>query len=225
MTIYGYDEAASLKAKIEQLAKEIEKGSLKDVDMSRFKHNGFVPFDFQRHFYTPLIYIAKGETQVEVSPVNLNEGEKNFVIDLKKYYDRNLSFFKDKELYLLRNKSKTGIGFFEAGNFYPDFIMWMLHNDKQYITFVDPKGIRSLAGGEENPKVEFYKTIKNIEERLGNNQMILSSFILSFTTFNDVKNAWRGSVTKEYLESKNILFQQDDRDKYIEKMIDIVLSE
>ncbi len=225
VTIYGYDEAASLKAKIEQLAKEIEKGSLKDVDMSRFKHNGFVPFDFQRHFYTPLIYIAKGETQVEVSPVNLNEGEKNFVIDLKKYYDRNLSFFKDKELYLLRNKSKTGIGFFEAGNFYPDFIMWMLHNDKQYITFVDPKGIRSLAGGEENPKVEFYKTIKNIEERLGNNQMILSSFILSFTTFNDVKNAWRGSVTKEYLESKNILFQQDDRDKYIEKMIDIVLSE
>jgi len=107
--------------------------------MSRFKYGGFEPLDFGSHCYTPLIFIAKGETQVEVTPVNLNEGERNFVIDLIKYYDSNPSCFEDKKLYLLRNKSKAGIGFFEAGNFYPDFIMWILYKDKQYITFVDPK--------------------------------------------------------------------------------------
>ena len=224
VTVYDDDEAESLKYKINQLSKEIEKGSLKDIDMSRFKHGGFEPFDFRRHFYTPLIFIAKGETQVEVSPVNLNEGEKNFVTDLKNYYDSNFPFFEDKELYLLRNKSKAGIGFFEAGNFYPDFIMWILYKDKQYITFVDPKGIRYLEGGEENPKIKFYKKIKDIEKRIGNSRIILNSFILSFTTFTDIRNTWRGSITKEFLEEKNVLFQQDDRDKYIGKMIDTILA-
>lgn len=35
-------------------------------------------------------------------------------------------FMKDKELYLLRNKSKKGIGFFDALGFYPDFIVWLI---------------------------------------------------------------------------------------------------
>ena len=102
VTVYDDDETESLKYKINQLSKEIEKGSLKDIDMSRFKHGGFEPFDFRRHFYTPLIFIAKGETQVEVSPVNLNEGEKNFVIDLKNYYDSNFPFFEDKDALFIK---------------------------------------------------------------------------------------------------------------------------
>lgn len=56
-------------------------------------------------------------------------------------------FFEDKELYLLRNRSRgKGIGFFEAGNFYPDFILWLLMDGKQYVTFIDPKGICNLRG-------------------------------------------------------------------------------
>ncbi len=36
-----------------------------------------------------------------------------------------------KELYLLRNLSKgRGVGFFEAGNFHPDFILWLLGGDR-----------------------------------------------------------------------------------------------
>jgi len=35
-----------------------------------------------------------------------------------------------------------GIGFFEANNFYPDFILWLLTEDRQYIAFVAPKGLR-----------------------------------------------------------------------------------
>ncbi|GAB4266256.1 hypothetical protein [Thermincola ferriacetica] len=62
------------------------------------------------------------------------------------FCENHREFFKDKELYLLRNQSRgKGIGFFEAGNFYPDFILWILYNGKQYITFVDPKGIRNMS--------------------------------------------------------------------------------
>ena len=36
--------------------------------------------------------------------------------------------FDDRQVYLLSNLSKgRGIGFFEAGNFYPDFILWQVH--------------------------------------------------------------------------------------------------
>jgi hypothetical protein len=76
-------------------------------------------------------------------------------------------FFEGMELYLLRNLSKgKGIGFLEAGNFHPDFILWLLVGDQQYVTFVDPKGIHNLQG-ENDPKIEFHSTIKEIEDRLG----------------------------------------------------------
>ena len=69
----------------------------------------------------------------------------------------------NSELYLLRNMSRgRGIGFFEAGNFYPDFIVWMLAGKKEYVSFVDPKGIRNLEGPND-PKIRFYRTIKEIE--------------------------------------------------------------
>ena len=58
-----------------------------------------------------------------------------------------------------------GIGFFEAGNFHPDFILWLIVGDKQYINFIDPKGLRNLKGPDDD-KIKFYIKIKEIEERL-----------------------------------------------------------
>jgi hypothetical protein len=82
-------------------------------------------------------------------------------------------FFADKELYLLRNLSKgRGVGFFEAGNFHHDFILWLwlIVGHRQYIAFVDPKGIRNL--GFNDPKIRFFQTIKDIERRLGDPSII-----------------------------------------------------
>ena len=119
---------------------------------------------FGKHLYQPLLYL---DTKiVEISPAPLNKGERQFVEDLKAFHDGNAGFFRRKELYLLRNLSKgRGVGFFEAGNFHPDFILWLLANGRQQIIFVDPKGIRNL--GPSDPKIQFYETIKEIEHRLG----------------------------------------------------------
>ena len=125
------------------------------------------------------------------------------------------------ELYLLRNLSKgKGIGFFEAGNFYPDFILWLLVGNRQYVTFVDPKGIRNLQG-ENDPKIEFHSTIKEIEDRLGDPNVALNSFIVSNTSFDEV--AFWG-YTKDELEKRHVLFQSEDKTTYIRAMLDRILS-
>ena len=119
---------------------------------------------FGQHLYQPLLHLS--DSVMEVRPVALNKGEKQFVTDLRTYYEGNSSIFEDKELYLLRNLSRgKGIGFFEAGNFYPDFLMWLVSDNGQFVSFIDPKGIRNLEG-ENDPKIKFYQTIKEIEERL-----------------------------------------------------------
>jgi hypothetical protein len=128
--------------------------------------------------YQPLLYMDSNV--VEISPVPLNKGERLFVQDMKAYYDKSENYFADKQLYLLRNLSKgKGIGFFEAGNFHPDFIVWLLVGDHQFVIFVDPKGIRNLE--RDGLKMQFYTTIKDIERRLGDPSVRLESFIISNT--------------------------------------------
>lgn len=137
------------------------------------------------------------------------------------FCENHREFFKDKELYLLRNQSRgKGIGFFEAGNFYPDFILWILYNGKQYITFVDPKGIRNMS--IDDPKIQFHKTIKEKEKELGDSSIVLNSFIISNTEYANLINTGT-KLSKEEMEKLNILFQVDDKADYIEKMVRKIL--
>lgn len=155
--------------------------------------------------------------------MTLNDGERDFVMDLRAFFDGNKDFFRNRELYLLRNMSKgRGIGFFEAGNFYPDFILWLLVGQKQYVTFIDPKGLRNLDGPED-PKIRFYKTIKDIETRLADPSVILNSFIVSNTPYKDV-GWWSGGISKADLGKCHVLFQKEEKDLYVETMLKTVIG-
>lgn len=130
--------------------------------------------------------------------------------------NRGPAILKNTELYLLRNMSKgRGVGFFEAGNFHPDFILWQLVDSKQFVSFVDPKGILNLAYAD--PKIQFYDTIKEIEERLGDTNVVLSSFIVSNTPAFRMELQW--GIPRSEMDEVNILFQDDDPDTYIETML------
>jgi hypothetical protein len=171
---------------------------------------------FSQHLYQPLLHFKSD--LVEVTPVSLNDGEAEFVLDLRKFFNGKKDFFADRELYLLRNMSRgRGIGFFEAGNFYPDFILWLLADGKQYVSFVDPKGLRNLEGMDD-PKIDFHQTIKELEARLGDPGVILNSFVLSNTPLRAV-GWWNGGITKAELEKRHVLFQDEDKAAYIEKML------
>jgi hypothetical protein len=157
---------------------------------------------------------------VEISPVPLNKGERQFVEDLKAFHESASGFFADKELYLLRNLSKgRGVGFFEAGNFHPDFLLWLVIGGLQHVIFVDPKGIYHLDLGD--PKIQFHQTIKGIEQRLGDASMRLQSFIISNTPSHTMQKRW--SMDKPAMAARHILFQEEDQDTYIRAMFEAVI--
>jgi hypothetical protein len=201
------------------------KGIQSDLDAGVLKDWPFgscMAYSFGQHLYQPLLHVKSDF--VDVSPVSLNEGEKEFVTDLRRFYDDNKPFFDDRELYLLRNMSRgRGIGFFEAGNFYPDFLLWLLVDGKQYVTFVDPKGIRNLEGPDD-PKIRFYLTIKELEDRLGDPNVILNSFIISNTPFQQVR-WWTEDLTKEQFTKSHVLFQKEDKKTYIERLLTTAASD
>ncbi|MCP9450031.1 MAG: hypothetical protein NNA21_08220, partial [Nitrospira sp.] len=200
--------------KLEEIKGLIEAGTLRNVEFQSLH-----VIAFGRHLYEPLIYV--GNDLIEVKPVVLeNEGERDFVLDLQKFCKSpsGKEFLAGKELYLLRNLSRgRGIGFFEAGNFYPDFILWLLAGGRQYVSFIDPKGLRNLEGPED-PKIQFYRTIKNLERQLGDPAVVLNSFIVSSTRVPEVA-WWDDGMTKEEFEARNVLFQKEDQNNYLEKLL------
>jgi hypothetical protein len=201
-------------AKLEELKAAIERGELKP-----WEFRGIKSIWFGRHLYQPLLYLQ--DKVVEITPVPLNMGERQFVEDLKTFHDNHGVFFHEKELYLLRNLSKgRGIGFFEAGNFHPDFILWLLVGDTQHVIFVDPKGIRNI--GPTDPKIQFHETIKEIEKRLGDAAVRLHSFIVSNTPSPTMKLLW--GMEKQAMGERHILFQEEDKDTYVCRLFDLVLS-
>lgn len=201
-------------AKLEELKVLIEKGALKP-----WEFHGLKTIWFGRHLYEPLLYLD--QNIVEISPVALNKGEKQFVEDLKTFHDGGYELLAGKEVYLLRNLSKgRGVGFFEAGNFHPDFILWLLTNDKQHVIFVDPKGIRNI--GPSDPKVQFYETIKDIERRLGDPKVLLNSFIIASTSSTTMKMLW--GMDKKAMNERHILFQEEDQETYVNSMFETALA-
>lgn len=207
-------------SKLEEIRTLIESGKLKDAEFNKleFEVSGFRSLSFNRHLYQPLLYVSTG--LVEIRPVVLeNQGERDFVLHLKKFCLETPEFFEDKELYLLRNMSRgRGIGFFEAGNFHPDFIVWMLVGNRQFISFVDPKGLRNIKG-KTDPKIEFHATIKQLEDDLRKQDpnITLNSFIVSSTPFLEISSWW--NMTKQELEDCHVFFQQEDMGTYIYEIL------
>jgi catechol 2,3-dioxygenase-like lactoylglutathione lyase family enzyme len=207
---YGYrilieESQQEIVEKLNELKAAIAAGDLK-----AWEFRGIKAVWFGRHLYQPLLFLDGGV--VEISPAPLNKGERRFVEDLKAFHDANPAYFAKRELYLLRNMSKgRGVGFFEAGNFHPDFIVWQLTDGHQRVAFVDPKGIRNV--GLQDPKISFFETVKEIENRLGDRGVVLDSFIVSNTPSHVMCKQW--SIEKSEMAKRHIVFQDEDKDSYV----------
>ena len=191
---------------------------------------------FDKHLYTPLvIFDGKHFKEIKTIPVRLNEGETRFVKDLKEFLTLKGKAYSQFEIYLLRNLAKRGIGFLinEIG-FYPDFIMWVVDKYKnvQNIIFIDPKGLRNE--GIYSDKVNFcIRDIKEIERKVNKYlktkceavKLKLHAFIISVSPYKEIKDMierFSGrEVSKEELEERNILFQEDKN--VIEKMFQALI--
>ncbi len=171
---------------------------------------------FGRHLFEPLVHFT-GNT-IEVTPVALNPGEWRFVLDLMDYCDREPPELAECEVYCLRNISGgRGVTFFEAGNYQPDFIVWICHPDgSQDILFVDPKGIRQLA--RDDAKIEFFQTIKQEETARADPKVRLHAFILAApgTDVAEIERKWQ--MSKVEMEDRHVLFLDDGGTAYLPAM-------
>ncbi len=163
------------------------------------------------HLYQPLMHASKG-SKIQIAPVSLNESEFQFIEDLRDYLEENSGSLQKSgtEIFLLRNESRgKGIGFFEAGNFYPDFLLWQVQDGKQKIAFIEPHGLQHEGPGHK--KIQFHEIIKEIEQRLGDSAVVLNSFIITPTRFGNLN--WGKTI--EELAEMNVFFMEDQKNTYV----------
>jgi len=172
--------------------------------------------EVDEHLFEPIFHVKKG-ADLTIRPVSLNESEFDFVVDLQDWCEKHDTQLEahNIELYLLRNLSRgKGVGFFEAGNFHPDFIMWLLKENEQYVTFIDPHGLQHTGPGDA--RIELAQDIKNVEDRIEEPDITLNSLLLSPTRREGLKWGKEGN----WFIKNNIIFQTEEG--YIQKMFDIL---
>ena len=205
-------DAEELRDWIEEVRQVIESGvgSLPPNPVTNQPALDAIAMD--QHLYSPLL-VTVHEQAVTVSPPGLNAGEHRFVKDFRRHCEQGRP--EGYRLHLLRNMSRGhGIGFFEANNFHPDFILWAVSGDRQHIAFIDPKGLVRMGPGD--PKILLSKQIEEIRNRLGDPNVRLDSFILSVTPFETMGPAWK--MSKDEMAELHVLFMED-RDTYVAEML------
>lgn len=197
------------------------------------------------HIYQPLLNDDDNQTlsEVTVKPAGLNKGELTFVEDLRNFIASHGSRILDLNFFLLRNMSRGhGFGFyFLSGGFYPDFMLWIKNSktNQQYLTFIDPHGLRNEQLKWDSPKINLYKTIKVLESELCTSNFTLHSFILQPPPDNLLDSGldgWhreddpvRAILLEDYAATKHVYAIPIDGNKsgpggYIDKMISQILT-
>lgn len=172
---------------------------------------------YDDHIYKPLF--AEGHDEVSISPPPLNEGEEQFIRDLNAFLSANPDRVDGKDVYLLRNQSRKGVGFFESSNFYPDFILWLVDEDGfQQVIFLDPHGMVHEFERLDSEKVRLHEEIKTLENKIGDAQVQLESFLISTTRWADLRTTV-GDTTRTEFEQNHVLFQELS---YVEQIFDII---
>jgi hypothetical protein len=191
-------------------------------EASRWNAGSMVAICFDSHLYYPLLYYPEGTVPLKMRPLAFDaESEVQFVRDLDEFYKSSLGrhIIGKRSLYLLRNadtKAK-GLGFALAGNFYPDFLLWLVDDatSKQWLNFIDPKGLRQM--NLKDPKLGLYKEVKVLEGKLCDTNLTLNAFIVSATQFASLLNV---SCEQADLEERNVLFMHDGGQVYLKKMFE-----
>ena len=171
-----------------------------------------------------MIHVEQGLTDIQVVPTALVDSEWKFIKDLTIYLEENERIFEGKELYLIRNFSRKGIGFFEESGFYPDFIMWYFNGSQEYIIFIEPHGM--LRENLDGNKVQLYKEIKKVENEISlseGTRPVLESFILSPTPFAALNNPINNpsNYSKGDLNRQHVIFMEDEN--YIEQLFESLI--
>ena len=213
------EDGEAYEKKLKQLQALVRDGKLGEA--SQWNAGQMVAICFDSHLYYPLFAI-EGAVPLKMRPLAFDApSEIQFVRDLEAFYQSPLGqqIIGKRSLYLLRNadtKAK-GLGFALAGNFYPDYLLWLVDEEtgQQCLNFIDPKGIRQM--NLTDPKLGLYKEVKVLQDKLGDPKLTLNAFILSGTAFGDLLNV---TCKQQELEERNVLFMDEGGPAYLKKMFE-----
>lgn len=161
---------------------------------------------FDKYLYIPVLLQSKKINRI--SPAGLVESEKEFVSGLRDYLKRNKDKFFRYEIYLLRNYPRGGVGFFNLSGFYPDFIMWIKDNKKQRMVFIDPKGLEHEKELDQE-KIKLKDDLKQLEQKLGKENVVLESFIISKTPYEKLIEGRTTPPSKAEYIAHHVLFLKE----------------
>ncbi|HHK5574942.1 TPA: DEAD/DEAH box helicase family protein [Neisseria cinerea] len=224
------EDGRSYEAKLNDLKRRVESGEL--AEMVGWTAPNVEAICFDPHLFYPIMVLENKEAlPFTMKPLSMNEeSEIQFVKDLQKAAGekgRLKEWTGDKDLYLLRNAANKakGLGFALAGNFYPDFLLWLVDREsgRQWLTFIDPKGIRHMTW--EHPKFGLADEVKKLGHSLKLQNLTLNSFILSVTPYKGLLDDGAAAVfdkTEDEFREKHILFMEDEN--YLQTMFDMILN-
>ena len=204
------EEASELEPQIKHL---IENGDIYGPDLTDLPN-----IYNDRHLYQPLLTIGGSDTALRTTPPALEESEKHFVEDLRRYVrNQGEKLLAKKQIFLLRNQSRgKGIGFYENEGFYPDFILWILEGAKQRIVFIEPHGMVHEVINEHNDKITLFKRLRNLsQERFRGEHVQMDAFMISRTSLTKLIHKYRDENRDTFAEKWHILFRTDTDPTYL----------
>lgn len=220
------DDGNAIKQRLEALADGISEfgNGVKPVYGS---DKGLQMLCLDGHLYAPIFAcLERAELPFSIQPLAIgDESEWRLMSDLvsAKESGKLSEWTHGKDLYLLRNASNKskGLGFALAGNFYPDFLLWLVDNQtgKQWLSLIDPKGIRNMD--LDHAKFGLHDELQKLASELKIETPILSAFILSITKQADLINA--SHISTQELTDKHILFI-DNNQVYLKQMFKMILE-
>ena len=222
-TIEPNDVGRDYEKKLLELKRLVESDSIKEA--LNWRAPQISAICFPAHLYYPIMVLEDKDTlPLKMQPLNMNvDSEIRFVHDLQAAHDSGelLRWTGGRDLYLLRNadNKRNGLGFALAGNFYPDFLLWLVDRDsgRQWLSLIDPKGIRQMDLSD--PKFGLADEVRRLQQEL-RLDICLNSFILSVTARCDLLNV--ADWTDGNFREKHILFMDDD---YLPEMFAMILDE
>ena len=180
---------------------------------------------FDRHLYQPLL-IERGD-RIRSEPQGLGPSEERFVRDIREYVRQEAGkSLATKEIFLLRNLSRgKGVGFFENGGFYPDFILWVKEGERQRIIFVEPHGMLIEKTYQNDDKARLHERLKAVSaawnSQAGLKGVTVDSFIVSATPYDKLYEHYDdGTWSKQKFADCHILFLERMGDyDYVAKLL------
>ena len=165
-----YQIAIEQKWDYQQLQLEFEKFDQQDKSLNNFRLPEVDRSFLIEHYYNPVLLIKPPDQDLFRNIIR-EESELDF-------YKRLISYAKNTkpnnlETYdwwyfskLVENVDEIKIPYFNSergvySNFYPDFIFWLKKEDKYYIKFIDPKGLKLGQDNARDKLIGFETIFKN----------------------------------------------------------------